>query len=73
MHCPDAEPPIINLEELKVNKTGGMIYQPKIITREKVDFPKMPKQTVESIRALFYRMARECFFYLNRISLLLFL
>lgn len=34
MHCPNAEPPIINLEELKENKTGGMIYQPKIVTKD---------------------------------------
>lgn len=34
MHCPDAEPPVINLEELKLNKTGGMIYQPKIMIKD---------------------------------------
>ncbi|OZI10512.1 AraC family transcriptional regulator [Bacillaceae bacterium SAS-127] len=34
MHCPNAEPPVIHLEELKLNKTGGMIYQPKMITKD---------------------------------------
>ncbi|MGM7635026.1 AraC family transcriptional regulator [Bacillus sp. Hm123] len=34
MHCPNAEPPAIHLEELKLNKTGGMIYQPKMIVKD---------------------------------------
>lgn len=34
IHCPNAEPPIINLEKLKSIKTGGLIYQPKITRKE---------------------------------------
>ena len=34
VHCPDAEPPIIDLEELRLHKTGGVILQPKIVTKE---------------------------------------
>lgn len=34
LHCPNAEPPVINLEALKINKTGGVIYQPKIVTKD---------------------------------------
>ncbi|PLT30621.1 AraC family transcriptional regulator [Peribacillus deserti] len=44
IHCPNAEPPVINLEELKSYKTGGLISQPKII---KLDSFSMVGRTYE--------------------------